>query len=283
MENDDSSQQVEPHTDPQSSDTPQSPEPPNRIHADSKGETRHQPKVENFAEDINAIEKRMLLLTGVMALCALITVSVGIFQWRTMEGQLLEMKDTGKQTDALIRQSIEHVKAANRLADVAGESLLDARGQFQISQRPYVMHKVEPVFPQVGKPISANLYLANYGRSPAIRVQTRGAILVGRDALEQADRWFADEASRPIPDASFSTIVPPGGMDRLNAVFLTLSTNRAINQKEWEGITKNAFPIVIVTRHQYFDTAGNRYWTDLCVSFAPEGQIPNCPKHNEIH
>jgi len=140
----------------------------------------------------------MISLTAAITIITLFGVAVAYLQWTAMRDQMNEM-----------------------------------RSQFQRDQRPYVMPtKVEPFPFAAGKPIMVNLRWVNYGKSPAIKVSGRSAIFFGANALEQADRWFElIEASKPLTSIP-ERIVPPGvPTDLKEAEFSTLSSIKAITQK----------------------------------------------------
>ncbi|MBI5920668.1 MAG: hypothetical protein HY847_03355 [Betaproteobacteria bacterium] len=226
-------------------------------------------------------EHLMIVLTAAMAFAALCGVVVGSFQWITMKGQLQEMRETGKQTDALIQQTTAQAIAATKLAEIANASLGETKRQFEQGQRPYVVPFIVPTEPTGGTRIRADLVIPNYGRSPAVRVAVGGTIFFGKDAMKQADIWFALRAPE-IFNASSGTVIPPSILNdprQLN----TVTSKTIITQQEVESVVRTDYSIVVVSRHVYFDSAGNRYWTDSCFSYLATKAIPRCPKHNEVH
>jgi hypothetical protein len=251
MQNETSGQDIEQQPNQDSTSIPLLQDQPSSTPAGGEGNKSDTNKINNLENLIESTEKRlMIFLTAAMAFFALCGVGVAVLQWKTMNGQLEEM-----------------------------------RSQFQRDQRPYVMPtKVEPFPFAAGKPIMVNLRWVNYGKSPAIKVSGRSAIFFGANALEQADRWFElIEASKPLTSIP-ERIVPPGvPADLKEAEFSTLSSIKAITQEELNFLTSSNFSIAVVIRQVYFDSAGNRYWTDSCFSNLATMAMPDCPKHNEIH
>lgn len=250
MQNETSSQDVEQQPSQNSTPIPLPPHQPNSIPASCICDEGKQTDISTLENRIKSGEIWMICLTAAISIITLFGVVVAYLQWTAMRDQMNEM-----------------------------------RSQFQRDQRPYVMPaKIDPYPFDAGKPIIANLYWVNYGKSPAIKVSGHGAIFFGVNAREQADRWFElIEASNPLSSVP-ERIIPPGIPSNLKeAEFSTLSTKRAINQDELDFLTKNDFSIIVVSRQVYFDGVGNRYWTDSCFSNLATMAIPHCPKHNEIH
>lgn len=251
MENESSSQDIQQQSEQQCTDIPVMVDQPNSITTNTICEQGSKSEVDFLKDRINAAEKWMIGLTGLIAFVSICAVGVAYLQWDVMGGQLKEMSNS--------------------------------RSQFQQDQRPYLIYGITPNTLVAGRPISVNISLGNYGKSPAVKVKGRGAIFLGVDAMKQADQWFELEAPKPLP-TNVGTIVSPGtSATSEKPQFSTLTSSNVVSQQELDFLTNFDFSIVIVSRHEYFDIAGNRYWTDSCYSYLMTGAIPNCPKHNEIH
>jgi hypothetical protein len=257
---------------------------PAAIAANSKRNNKKGNPVDDLENRAQSAEKWMVFLTGLIVAVTIAGVAVAYRQWSTMDRQLKEMQDSGKQTDLLIRQVTEQAKAANQLAEIARNSLIENRAQFHRDQRPYIIPTVEPapVHP-VGAPITAKFFLVNYGKSPAIKVSGYAAILFGRDALKQADEWFAAKVNQRF-NSKIGTVIPPGIPNGLNREKYTLlSGEKILGGKDVELINKVDYSVVIVMRHLYFDGAGNSYRTDSCFTMLKTWEAAYCQDHNEIY
>jgi hypothetical protein len=170
-------------------------------------------------------------------------------------------------------------------------AIRDAREQFVKDQRPYVwiFEYIDPknVHINENEKMWINLPLINYGKSPAVRAKSTGKIFMGPDAMKQADKWFNDLGTGPIltePDAV--DIFPPGipsDREKPFGGYSTLMTDKVLKSGDVDYILHTEQPIAIVMRTQYYDLAGNRYWSDMCMSRFATGSYPRCLWHNELH
>lgn len=232
---------------------------------------------------IDALEKRLrrkeVLEFWFAAAIAVSTVSsafVASLQWHTMDRQLEEMRGSGLQTDRLIGQVAEQ-------SQVARESLAESRLQFQRDQRPYVMPKAVPLTFEPNREVAVNLYSGNYGKTPAMKVGGAAKIFLGDNALIQAYRWFDKEAPKVFARSNGAVIPPGTPASGIDAIRSTIATDYIVSEQEFASLTKKNFSIIVTFRQAYLDTAGNEYWTDMCVGFLVPNAIVNCPLHNEVH
>lgn len=153
---------------------------------------------------------------------------------------------------------------------------------FYQDQRPYVTLYAVPVQFESNKIILIHLYSGNSGKTPAIRVHGNGHIFLGNNALAQAYRWFDTEAENIFAHQT-GTIIRPGvsPTNYDDAIRNTLSTDRIIGNEEFRSLTARDFSIVVAFRTVYSDTAGNQYWTDICLTYLATNAIAYCPKHNK--
>jgi hypothetical protein len=119
----------------------------------------------------------MAVFTAVIATTGVIGALIFNNQLSVMQGQLDEMKSTGKQTEALIKSSSISAEASQTQAKAAAESNVAAVKALQQSQRPWVI--VESI--EFARPITytddkyemlLNLNLKNTGNSVATDVFT---------------------------------------------------------------------------------------------------------------
>lgn len=248
---------------------------------DSKSNNEKKTRIERLEDRIRTAEKWMIFLTGLIFVVTVAGVLAAYLQWKTMDGQLDEMRSNGKQTDKLIAQVTEQAKAANRLAEIASTSLAENRQQFQSDQRPYIISNIVPVIPTEGAPLSGRVSVVNYGKTPALKVGTYTSIFFGRDAMKQADRWFAAERNQRF-DTEIGTSIPPGipvGLSRE----IPSSSEKSVTREDIDLIMHNDTAVVLVARHLYFDTVGNSYGTDSCFRVLKGWLTAYCEGHNVIH
>lgn len=237
---------------------------------DARGENKQ-------GEEIKALSKRVdlgLWFSGVVAATAIVSSYVAYLQWNAIRGG-------GEQTDQLIAQVTEQAKAANRLAEIARDSLAESRRHFQADQRPFIISNVAPRAPKVGASLEARVSMINYGKTPALQVGTYATVLIGPDALKQADRWFANDRQQKF-DTSIGNIIPPGipvGLSRE----IPISSIKKLTPEDMETLISQDNQAVFVARHLYFDTAGNSFGTDSCYRLLKGWVTAFCERHNEMH
>jgi hypothetical protein len=284
MKNDRSSNRVqqEPHKQPSAIPIP--PDMPQGKETNCECNKGENTDITHLEKRLTKDERWMLIFTGIMAFSSAITVIVAFLQWDSMRRQLAEMQGSGKQTDLLIQEVTQQAMAANRLAIVANSSLAESKAQFQRDQRPYIIPTIEP-FPvhPPGAPLQAKYFLVNYGKSPAMKVSGYAAILIGRDALKQADEWFTADINQRF-NTQIGTMIPQGIPNGLNKdKYAYIPSKKVVSVEDAEMMNKIDNSVVIVMRHVYFDSAGNRHGTDSCYAMLKTWEASFCNNHNEIY
>jgi len=128
----------------------------------------------------------------------------------------------------------------------------------------------------------------NYGKQPALRAKGAGKLFVGPTAMQQADKWFEWLGNGPIvfntPDGDnvLPPIIPSDPKKPIGNTS-TVETDNVLKPEDVKYILRHDESIAIVFRMQYFDSFGNRYWSDICLSRFPGGAFPHCSRHNEMH
>lgn len=180
--------------------------------------------------------------------------------------------------------------AAAVYAGIAAYQVRENRRALIISERPYMMvakHKRMDTILELPSEhqIFVNLWWVNYGKSPAVNATQVGEVFVGADAMEQADAYFAHLGDRPLTNKSLIYTFPPTVPADIehDTQFSTLKSSQTLNDDQLKAIEPLKFGFVVASRMEYYDMFGNRYWTDSCVSHFPNGTMPHCPKHNEVH
>jgi hypothetical protein len=111
--------------------------------------------------------------------------------------QLAEMKSDSLQTDKLIQQATRAADAANAsseaaksAAQTAASALTQNERAFVIEQRPYVwIESIKIRTKVVGQPLSYDIHLVNYGKTPAIRMYFSAWTDSGKPSGELCDRY----------------------------------------------------------------------------------------------
>jgi len=209
-----------------------------------------------------------------------------LFESRTQTNEVFHQSEVenGEASKEASRW-LQQFRVVQQQSKAAQDSVTALQAQTRQDERPYVL--VADLKPSFGPNIKirADIFFANYGKSPALKVRGRGTIFFGPDAMKQADQWFRTEALKPYPPKSSSTIIPPGvppesdigpGITRT-----TLFSARVASQEEFDYVRQHDFSAVIVVRQEYVDFAGDRYWTNGCWSYFASGAIPQCPTHND--
>jgi hypothetical protein len=156
--------------------------------------------------------------------------------------------------------------------------LKDARAAFRKDQRPYVWvandAKDEPgIFaspitnPKGTKQIAATMRYTNWGKSPAILIQSYHAMVLGTESVE------------PKPWNKSRRILPTGKVDFFSGVSNELSDQEIASY--WNA-AEDGKGITIYATWQYSDSSGNKYETDICMTRLNLGSWQYCETHNNI-
>lgn len=204
---------------------------------------------------------------------------------RNQENDISSLKKRVNLWIALL-PTLMFIAAAGGVA-VAYYQLEIARTQFHHDQRPYVISTATPRQLLPNQLVMVNFRNGNYGKSPAVRTGGGGKVFFGVNAMEQADRWFSEEAPK-LFSLRYETILPPNTpASHVEARWTTVVSDRPVTAEEFHALFKTNYSFVAVMRQVYLDSVGNEYWTDSCVSnlasISDEMVIVECNSHNEIH
>jgi len=145
----------------------------------------------------------------------------------------------------------------------------------------------EPTY-NVSQKMKIRVSIANYGKSPAMKVSVFGNIIIGPNALEKTDAWFAKLGDKPPAETSPNeTFLRPGTMpDGTGPMFNIVESERELTKEDALFIfsTKDRRDIgyVVVMRLFYTDISGNPYYADICSYSTTTRQLGACKKHNEV-
>jgi hypothetical protein len=259
------------------------PEIPPKVEAGEKQQfekIRHKEiSVKVVKDELMTVFERLSIWLSLFTLLVLIATFIVFY---------LQLRESKKQTDVFRTQARQAAIDASSQIGIARQALSDSQKFFQIDQRPYVWNSAVQPLPMIpNQRISANVYFANYGKSPALDVHGTGAMFFGRDALKQADAWFESIGTNPLNKSTTGTvsIIAPGippDPQKANS-FTTILSTKVVTSDDITFILKNDFSAVIVLRQQYSDTGGNNYYTDMCFFHLASNAIAQCKSHNEIH
>ncbi|MEG9431814.1 hypothetical protein [Terriglobus sp. ADX1] len=177
------------------------------------------------------------------------------------------------------------------------ESLGLTRDSFIKDQRPYVLAKqVAPYKGDGVVPLTFNVGLTNYGKSPALHKVSQDRVFLGDAAEQNLDKFFDTlTPSQTIPPTGSDVTIPSNasatcpkeedgavGASDFSCVFSTVSPQDTVSELE-AAIQMKRRKVFIAGRIYYQDMSGNAYRTDYCFSPLGNGAISACPKHNEVH
>lgn len=280
------------------SDTPQTSLPPNQPtsdHAQSIPEVIQQAQIVGIENRVNKAETRMVWLTAAIAFFALCSVVVSVLQWRTMQGQLDEMKSGSTDTHTLAEQAKVQAGAAATLASTAEATLRSTQKSFQIDQRPYLVAEI-PQFIELlaaEKKIIANVSFKNIGRTPAIRAVNVGKLFryLASDAKNETtfvnfmEREFEAlrkklTIGRDGQHASFvRRDVAPGA-----TVFITSEITKPLSAQEIQKLVAGSLVFFYIGIDRYTDSLNETYETEFCYFyFGADPKVWHiCSYHNII-
>ncbi|MGB6386170.1 MAG: hypothetical protein WBE52_11525 [Terriglobales bacterium] len=168
--------------------------------------------------------------------------------------------------------------------------------QFQIDQRPYVWNSaIEARFDENQRIAFADIYLMDFGKSPAINERGMAAVFVGKLSLAKADNWFKerDKSRLTVKDAP-AAILPPGiPSNPLQTQAVERTHSDAIPVADFNAALATDDGLVIVARFEYFDGSGESFYrSDMCWTRKvrgidkvgnPIGGLVSCEKHNQVN
>jgi hypothetical protein len=162
------------------------------------------------------------------------------------------------------------------------------RVQFHKDQRPYVwiidynvggsIHIVEQ------DKMWINLSLVNYGKSPALHLRSAGKVFVGKDAMQQADKWFDGFDNGTTDYMEGETLLPPviPSDPAKHFTYFTSFSDAPLTSDDINYILHTDQPVAMVLKLNYTDLDGKSYSSEVCMSRALNGSIPHCHRHNAM-
>lgn len=192
-----------------------------------------------------------------------------------------------KNAAQAMTDQVTKLQESNKLTQRA---LDNSKRQFEQDQRPLIWSSSIIMIPLKGgtsEKIKFDIFFANYGKSPAVSFIGRGKIFVGPYSLQRAERWIRDLGKERFGDTYIggTTVVMPGiPADPSKPVggYATIQSDMLMSEQIKDALARDDY-IVVVDRQQYFDIAGNFYWSDMCWTHLATGATKACPHNNEVH
>jgi hypothetical protein len=200
-------------------------------------------------------------IIGIATLVFVILTTVGIFY----QAHVLN------NTDHAIHISS---KAATDAVEATKEAMrIDQRAWLGVE---YI--RSNPLVPEIGKPFIVEVHIKNTGKTPAIKIASRGR---GEPVLKGRKPNFSYEGVEPFsafmsPGAGTSTTVPPMTIPQTNQSIV-------INDDLIKGLTAETFTVFVHGRFDYEDIFGNPHWITYCANLVVpfNGQFDFCAEHND--
>lgn len=152
----------------------------------------------------------------------LLTVIFTFLTWRTLSGQLVEMKSAGEQTQKLIDANAKLVEASMQQAVAATENAKIARENFVASERAWVGPRNAKInnAPVLDQDLKIIVEYGNTGREPAVETVYDTDIFTAGDsdaqeALNRINGFIADCKIMWKPDRA-SVVYPSVGLSAAN-------------------------------------------------------------------
>lgn len=229
-----------------------------------------EPETSKWSEVIGAITSIGGLLVSVATLAALVgTLYFAVRQWR--------------ESHATAVASIDIANANQDSAKAARDAITQARTQFTQDQRPYLwfeggsqmpLWREHDGVPLNGGKLSENIWIKNYGKSPAVNVHSYAYISIKQPHPEDDISWKA------FTEKGTGATYPP-----TEHFYVTPRTTDSVDPNFISNMQLHSGEIVFSTHIKlvYHDLSGNRYEDTVC--FATEGGNPivdkTCNKQGE--
>ena len=163
-------------------------------------------------------------------------------------------------------------------------SLLITRRQFAADQRPWalVAGTLPPKQDEQGK-VLIPVYVANYGKTPALETTIRGEVFVGPGANEHAYQYLQsldNTTTREALIGSAATVAPGGTADPTKSPLYTTLFSGPISVGDFASDQANSRWLVAAARIDYLDPSGNEYHSEWCLVNLRTGAQSLCTEHN---
>ncbi len=139
-------------------------------------------------EDANEVKDRAINVATLFLV--FLTVLFTFLTWRTLSGQLDEMKAASIQTQRIINANSVLVDAATKQAAAAAQSAETARASYLASQRAWIGPNNARISanPEVGKDLKIFVDYNNFGREPAVNAVFDTDVFTASDDEDRAGK-----------------------------------------------------------------------------------------------
>jgi hypothetical protein len=191
--------------------------------------------------------------------------------------------------DVATRQWREMI-AARHQAQVAIEAAQNANqiaaSNFANEQRPYIWFQAStPGFRRLDGKMEETIYIANYGKTPAIGVRCIGRIFYGQDARDKADSWLNKMNKGTLANRDISAaLIPPKVPEdyRKDGFGFPALTENVPSESDLRYPRTNNFGKVIVARIEYYGLGRKTfYWSEFCLESKTADTAGGYCHHNE--
>jgi hypothetical protein len=231
------------------------------------------------------ITKSGLEILGLVTLIVY-TVFSGL-QWAQMRRTNRLTKEALNASDTSLQQTLgkmqEQVDAANKAVDVSKKALNQDHDQFNMSQRPYLAQTsmradapqfyVNPAKSDGSGQLYWNLYITNYGKTPAINIASHQEMSLEGKPYFLSYGGSGKPAGKGIDVGGFQ----PPGAESFDTVL-----SAPMQRQEFDRIMAANQSVSIRVRIQYQDMNGSPYETSICLRRMNVGAITICKKDNYI-
>jgi hypothetical protein len=182
------------------------------------------------------------------------------------------------------RQAERTANASNQLAAAASSQTAifkETLEQARLQERPYLNMVVTSMQAAPSKDrIIAQVTVANFGHSPALRVEVKTALIQGPVPVVEAAAasYFASRMSRSATDSEAT--IPPSSLGQTQpGVSVTLTSSPLLPSQIDENL-KTDRAVYVVGRARYRDYEGRSYHAEACFYRSANGEIRYCDKYN---
>jgi hypothetical protein len=188
----------------------------------------------------------MIALTAVIAAAGVVGACIFNNQLSVMQGQLDEMKSTGKQTDIIIETNKKLAEATQQSADAASDSVKLTKETAESQLRAYVFADALEIRKfGTNEPLEGWLFLKNSGATPAYGLERGAKLMYTRFPATEFDEieWSGTEGHlAPHGEVFFGPIPLP----------------RALTAVETSNVIAGTHAIYLFGKIRYRDAFGHQ-------------------------
>jgi hypothetical protein len=129
-----------------------------------------------------------------------------------------------------------------------------------------------------------DIYIADFGKTPALGAVIITKIVTGPSALAQADEFFKSgaDAFMASHQPSGNVIVPGIPSEPSHTWMWRSAQSDPLSPADLQYILAHENSAMVVVRITYFDYAGQKHRSDLCLNRLLTGALEHYREHNEL-